>query len=595
MTFTPAEQLHWSHLQRVRRAVVVVDMVESVRLMQLHESDVIDRWRRFVHEVQMQILPPNGGRMIKHLGDGMLLVFDRVPDAAQAMADLHQRAAQMNEGVQRDAQIWLRIGANQCEMVYDEIDAYGAGVNIAARLATLSHPGESVVTTDFRDGLVPGLDFEVEDLGECQVKNLEGSVRAYRLGARAPFILLPRFDTFARSRPTIAVLPIESPGDDVEVATLAEIVTTGIINGLSPSSYWRVISRLSTQAFRDRRVPVSDLARHLGASFVLSGKCRKIAGRVRVDAEVIECGDGTLLWGGTVDGTPAEVLEIESPMTRRLVELTAAAIFTHELGRSRMRPLPTLSSHTLLFGAVSLMHRLSRNDFERSRAMLDHLCERHPRSPDPHAWRAKWHVMNVAQGWCHDLQGERVAGHASAQQALDEVSDHPLALAVDGLISAYLAQDLTRSERSYQAALAANPNESLAWLFSSALDVYRDRGEAAAQAADTAMCLSPLDPFRYYYDSFAAHAYVAAGRLDDAIRLAERSIRANCTHMATFRTLAVALVMAGERERAAEAVQRLLALDPSYSISRFGAVYPGRGSRHARLCVEALAEAGLPQ
>ena len=128
----------------------------------------------------------------------------------------------------------------------------------------------------------------------------------------------------------------------------------------------------------------------------------------------------------------------------------------------------------------------------------------------------------------------------------------------------------------------------------SALHAYRDRGPEAAQAARTALHLSPLDPIRYFYDSFAAHAMLAAGHLDEAIALAQRSLRSNTTHMPTHRSLAIALAMDGQMEAARKAVLELRRVDPKYSIAMFQTRYSGRGTAFAERCADALRAAGLP-
>jgi tetratricopeptide (TPR) repeat protein len=301
-----------------------------------------------------------------------------------------------------------------------------------------------------------------------------------------------------------------------------------------------------------------------------------------------------VVWTGVVEGKKRDVLIVDGPLGARIVESITGAIFDFELQRSRTQPLPTLASHTLLFSAVALMHRMSRQDFLRAQMLFDHLCERHPRAPEPHAWFATWHVMKVVGGWSTDPDADAASGHACASRALDERSDHPLGLAVDGLVAGFLQRDLDLSQRRYEAAIASNPNEALAWLFMSALHAYRDRGPEAAQAAQTALHLSPLDPIRYYYDSFAAHAMLAAGRLEEAIVLAHRSLRANGTHMPTYRSLAVALMLNGQLDAARAAVAGLLRVEPTYSVARFKARYPGSGSAFAARCAQALAAAGLP-
>ena len=173
----------WPALQRQRRAIVVVDVVESVRLMQANEADVIDRWRRFVNEVRTQVLPVHGGRLVKSLGDGLLLEFEGVPAAVAASLDIQRRIAPFNAGRLGDAVMGLRIGVHLADVVVDDVDIYGAGVNLAARLATLARSDDVVVSAQVRDDLVQGLDADFEDLGECFPKHIPEPVRAYRVGS----------------------------------------------------------------------------------------------------------------------------------------------------------------------------------------------------------------------------------------------------------------------------------------------------------------------------------------------------------------------------------------------------------------------------
>lgn len=588
------EEIERSESKRVRRAIVVVDVVESVRLMQAYEDDVIKRWRGFIAEVCAEVLPQNGGRLVKGLGDGMLLEFGSSPAAAKASAEMHTRIQRRNIAREIAASLYLRVGAHMADVVVDELDVYGAGVNLAARLSGLASPGETVVSSDFRDGLAPGLDAEAEDLGECQLKNIEGTTRAFRLGGSQTAIVLPSFDTYWEQRPTFAVLPLETAANDLDAELVADVLTDQIIHDLSLSGVWRVISRLTMTAFRGRNPKLDELQRHLKPTWLLSGRCRLKGDRVQASLELADARSGTVLWSKLLEDHKDTLLHIDGALGAQLVESMLGSIFNFELQRSRTHPLPTLASHTLLLSAVALMHRLSKPDFMRGRALLEHLCERHPRAPEPQAWFAKWHVMRVAQGWSADPQADAQAGRQRAQRALNERSDHALGLAVDGLVAGFLMQDLALSEQRYEAAIAANPNESLAWLFRSALHAYRDEGASAAHAAQTALHLSPLDPIRYYYDSFAAHAMLAAGQLPEAIALAQRSLRANSTHVPTHRSLAIAQILAGEANAARTSVKRLLQLSPQYTIDQFISRYPGRDSAFAKTCVQALKEAGLP-
>jgi adenylate cyclase len=304
---------------------------------------------------------------------------------------------------------------------------------------------------------------------------------------------------------------------------------------------------------------------------------------------------GTVVWAGDAHGVLDDLTAPFNPVAGEIIAAVTAAIFEHEIRRARAQPLPTLRSHSLLYGAIGLMHRLSLQDFERAHALLEHLTERHPRAPEPRVWQAKWHVLRITQGWSADPARQAGQAHDSVQRALDQQSDHALALAIDGLIAGFLDGDLDTSERRYRQALALNPNEAFAWLFLSALHAYRDRGDEAVECANTAIRLSPLDPVRYYFDSFLANALLAAGRCEESIAVGQRSVRSNCTHMPTYRSLAIAQVMAGMPEAARQTVTRLLQAHPGYSLQEFRTRYAGRHGSHAERYEEALRIAGLPE
>jgi len=173
-------------LPRVRRAVLIVDLVESVRLMQAHEDAVILRWQAFLHGARTDVLPRHAGRLVKSLGDGLLMVFTQVAQASACAFDLLGLMARGNRDQPIFEPLFLRAGLHVCDLVDTELDVFGQGVNLSARLAGLARPGELVVSADARDRLVPGLDGELQDLGECFLKHLEQPVRAFRLGPPAP-------------------------------------------------------------------------------------------------------------------------------------------------------------------------------------------------------------------------------------------------------------------------------------------------------------------------------------------------------------------------------------------------------------------------
>ena len=588
-------EAQWPTYRRASRTVVVVDLVESVRLIEQDEEDAVHRWQAIVSEVVATFLPRHGGRLVKSLGDGLMLEFETVPPAIQCALAMQSSANLANTGRPNDRWMCLRIGAHVADVIVDELDIYGSGVNLAARLTTLAGAGEIVVSANVREQLLPGLDADVEDLGDCFVKHLQKPVRAYRVGPLGHSPVIMDADTLSHHLPVIAVVPLTVHAGDDNARFIGDIVADDIIAALSTSAQWKVISRLSSAVFRDRPADVADLAQRLHATYVLSGTCHLTAPKLRVLVELADARTQTVVWSGSVAARVEDLTDPHSELALSIAEQVGGAIFSHELARTRSKPMPTLESYTLLFAAISLMHRLSLQDFERSHAMLEHLVERHPHAPAPKVWMGKWHVMKVAQGWSTNRDEDNRLAQTWVQRALDQQPDHSLGLAIDGLIHGYLMRDLDTAQARYEAALSANPNESLAWLYSSALYAYQGRGEMAADAALNAISLSPLDPLRYYYDSFATHAMLAAGRYAEAVRFGRQSLRANCTHGPTFRSLSIALVRHGEVDEARQTIRRMLALEPHFTIKVFRERYPLPESEQAERYCEALHEAGLPE
>lgn len=583
-------------LTRVRRALVVVDVVESVRLLLAHEDDVIDRWRRFVAEVRADVLPAHGGRLVKSLGDGMLLEFETVMAAIDAAMEMHRRVRCYNQGRPASSELHLRAGVHHANVVVDELDLYGAGVNLASRLAALAGPGETILSPEARDATVPGLDIDVEDLGDCYLKHYDAAQRAYRVGPVGNVSVMWSVGAVgATEAVSIAVIPFATSVASAPATTVVgDVLADDLIAQLSRLRQLHVVSRLSTAAFRDRPADPQTLSRALGCQYALHGSCASVGDKVRVRVHLTDCVSGQALWADAVDGSVSEILVADSPLVDRLTREVCHALVQAEVKRAQTMPLPSLHSYTILLGAIAMMHRLSLRDFQRSHDMLLYLCERHPRATAPRAWLGKWHVLRVAQGWSPDRVADAQQARAVLARALDLDPGHALALAIDGLICAYINKDLDTAGQRYAAALEANPSESLAWLFQSALHSYASQGQLAVDCAMHAQRLSPLDPMRYYYDNFTSTAMLSAGDYEGAIRYGQLSLRANRTHGPTLRILAIAQMLAGRAGDARETIAQMLHLEPDFSIAKFLERYPGAAAPHTARYVDALRDAGLP-
>jgi class 3 adenylate cyclase/TolB-like protein len=590
---TPEDPWPLPELTRARRAIVVVDVVESVRLMQEDEAGFIDRWRRFVHAVRTEVLPKHGGRLVKSLGDGMLLEFESVPQAVNAALFMQRLSHDDRVATSKGIGLELRMGIHEAEVMADELDLYGSGVNLAARLAALGRPGDVVISMDARARLLQDFDADFEDMGECWLKHIDEPIRACRAAPAMTQALGAGPLRLQQEHASIAVLPLRlqsaAPGP-----LLGELVAEDIASWLTRVPHMAVISSLSSMAVRDRSATYPQLAQLLGVKYLVHGSCARDGDRLRVHVQLLEGSSGRELWAGTEHGALADLWASDGTLPRTLAGHLSKAVVGAEVARASTMSLPNLESYSILFGAIALLHRLSLRDFNRAREMLEFLSERHPRSAVPRAWLGKWYVMRVGQGWSSDPKSDGSRALAQTAAALDAEPGHAFSLTIDGFATGYMKKDFAVAEQRYEDALKINPNESLAWLFRSAMLGYRDQGDAAIDSALQAQSLSPIDPMQYYFDHFTSLAMLLAGRYDEAIRYGLRSLKGNRTHASSLRALAMAQALAGKIEGARATGVELMRVEPLLTQGAFRTRYPGQNRDQVERLVGALALAGVP-
>ncbi len=506
----PADPLHMA-LATSQKAVLVIDLVESVRLMSADEAGTVARWHSFVQLAQTQTIPTHHGRLVKSLGDGLMVEFEHARDAANAAQALHSAISQANANVNADRHMHLRAGINSSHVYTDQLDIYGAGVNLAARLATLAGPGETVVSASVRDGLTDGLDAQIEDLGECYLKHVDNPLRAYRVGSigRHP-ILVPEREFATPLQATIAVIPFAARSNDPEHFSIGELLADRIIAQLSQTAEIRVISRLSSTAFRGRAASLGDVQAHLGANYVLNGSYAASGTALLVIAELSDARTNQVVWAQQLNGRIDDLLSVDCMLSAAIAIAAHQHVLKTEAHKALTQPLPSLESCSLMLGAITLMHRLSSNDFSRAHAMLEHLIARHPRNVAPKAWLGRWYNLAVAQGWSTDPAGDTQKSLDVIHRALDIDPNHALALTIKALVHGYTQKRFDLAQETYAVALASNPNEPLAWIGVGTLHTWQGKLGEAVHAVERALALSPLDPMKYYFDSLASVPMLAA-------------------------------------------------------------------------------------
>jgi class 3 adenylate cyclase/TolB-like protein len=589
-----AKAQHLRHLNRGVRAILFVDVAESVRLIAADEEGIIGRWLDFVQDVAAEILPRTSGRMVKSLGDGMLLEFADARSAAAAAFSIQALSRQRNESVIQGQQMLLRMGIEVGDIIVGDVDVYGHSVNLAARLmTTLAAPGEIVITANARDQLTPVLDADVVDLGNCYLKNIDGPVRAYRIGPPGPRYTSPLLEA-RQLLASIAVIPFASRLSPPEHDVLGEVLADELIHSLSRSHKIDVIARLSTTVFRGRSASIAEIGTHLHADYVLSGVYRTENQSIILDLELAEVYSERIIWNERLHDKIADILDTGHELVNRIVGEVYNAIVSQELKRASGRPLPTLESYTLLMSGIALMHRMSLRDFMKAREMLTAIIERGTRQAAPHAWLAKWYVLRIQQGWTENIQRDTADALRCTTRALEYDPNSSLALAIDGLVNTHMTRRHDIAESRYALAVQHNPNDALAWLLKGTHHAFKGEGQQAVENTERALRLSPLDPHGYYYHTLTSSAHITAGNNELALEHAQWSLRANRSHTSTLRVKAVAQWRLGRHEEARKTGQELIRLEPKLTVTAWLKRSPSAPYAVGRSFAKTLEEIGIP-
>jgi len=492
---------------RQRRAILVADVLDSSSLMERDEDRTLERWRALFAHATSDVIPSHAGRsMAKLLGDGFLAEFPDAPHAVKCAFELHQGLARLNAAATAPA-LGMRVGIHVADVIVETFSVSGDGVQVAARLAELANSGETIASAAARDQLASGVDALVEDLGEQRLRSRNRAVRAFRLWPRAaqPAIALSA-GARAYGRPSVAVIPFQLRSDDARFAFIGDGLAVEIIAALSRTPDFFVISRLSSMAFRQAPLGLRTIGEMLGVQYVLSGGVQTAHPQLMFVAELADARDGRIVWSERFQGDLDDVFAMQAQLARKVAESVAPVVRSIELRRARITNFDQLDAYGMTLRGVELMHRLSQEDFLAAHQAFETAIARNPVSPAPHAWLAKWHVMRVALGTSDNVAHDAAAATACAERALECDGDDALALAVDAHVAAWSRHDLDSADRRLAQALAANPNEPLAWLWSAITHAWRGHREEAVQRAEHALSLSPLDPMIYYFHSLAGTA-----------------------------------------------------------------------------------------
>jgi adenylate cyclase len=336
-----------ARVERRLAAILAADVAGYSRLIEADEEGTLRRLRSLRVEVIDPKIAGHHGRIVKTTGDGLLVEFASVVDALRCAAEMQAALAESNTPLPPDSRIDFRIGINVGDIVVEDGDIFGDGVNVAARLEGLAEPGGICVSARVQEDAAGRLDLAFEDMGEQSLKNIARPVRVYRVrdagGAKSPSIaaqpVLPLPD-----KPSIAVLPFANMSSDPEQEFFADGIAEDIITALSRYPSLFVIARNSCFTYKGRPVDVTQVGRELGVRYVLEGGLRKSGNRIRVTAQLVEAETGKHFWAERYDRDLADIFALQDEITEAVTIAIAPAVAGGEQQRALRKPPESLDA-----------------------------------------------------------------------------------------------------------------------------------------------------------------------------------------------------------------------------------------------------------
>jgi adenylate cyclase len=579
--------------ERRLAAVLSADMVGYSRLMEVDDTGTLARLKTLRIELIDPAIAKNRGRIIKTTGDGMLVEFQSVADAVQCAVEMQRGIARRNVDVPPARWIQFRIGINLGDVIVDDNDIFGDGVNVAARLQMLAEPGGICVSGAVREQVSQRLnDVEFEDLGDQSVKNIARPIRTFRVQLEKGGRSAPEGGHAAAreksKKPSIAVLPLANMSGDPQQEFFADGLTEDIITELSRFHDLLVISRNSSFVHKGKAVKVRDVAREFGVDYVLEGSVRKAGDRIRVTVQLIDGETDRHIWAERYDRELEDIFEIQDEMTRAIVATLPGRVEAARHDRAKRKPTDNMVAYECVLAAKILHHRSTRTDNLEAQRLLDRALALDPNYAHAHAWKACVLGQTWVYDWCTDRDTifQQIAAELEITLALDDNdSDVHRILAALNLNR----DDHDKAAYHQERALALNPNYDLVVVQQGELLTWLGRPEEGIDWIKKAMRLNPYHPERFW--SHLGRACYCAEKYAEAAEAFSRITRPDHTHHAF---LAATFAQMGNSVAADAHAKEVLKREPGFSVSAHLATQHYKHEVDRQRYEAGLLGAGLP-
>jgi adenylate cyclase len=583
--------------ERVERrlaAILAVDVAGYSRLMGQDEEGTLASLRAIRRDLGDPKVTEHRGRIVKTTGDGLLVEFASVVDAVRCAVDIQRAMQARNATIEPGRRIEFRMGINVGDIIIEDGDIFGDGVNIAARLEALAEPGGVTISAAAHEQVRDKLEIAFEDTGEQKVKNIARPVRAFRLrqsGAAAPVASSAPSSTAPRERPAIAVLPFQNMSGDAEQEYFADGIVEDVITGLSRIRWLSVIARNSSFTYKGQPIEVKRVARELGVRYLLEGSVRKAGNRVRITTQLIDAESGAHLWAERYDRPLDDIFAVQDEITLATIGAIEPSLRAAEIERVKRKRPDSLDAYDLLLRALPHLENAVASEVLTAVPLLEAALALEPEYALAHAHLA----------WCHEvlfLRGARTPQNKAsalrhARAALAHGRDDATALALAGFAISMVEHDQATAIEAFEAALALSPSCSAALTLGSVAMGWANDPERAIAWGERALHVCPLGR-----QIFAAHlgltlGHFVRGRHAEAVTAAQRAVRLNPGLSATHVLLAASLAAAGRIAEAQAAAAEVLRLDPRYT-SALNETLVAAPPALAQPFVAACQAAGLP-
>ena len=540
------------------------------------------------------LLEEHGGQAVTHAGDGLIARLDSAIDAIELVVAFQD---QMNEDplpLSESDMAQFRIGVHVADVINEDGNIHGTGVNIAKRLESLADPGGILISRPVHDQIRDKLEYQCEFIGPLRLKNIPQSVEAYRLLSQATSsIMRPSIRHNAPplpmpNRPSIAVLPFKDMSANQDQSYFCNGVSQEIVSNLSKFHDLFVISYNSSAMFRGVEATTEVIGRELGVEYILLGSVNRSSTRMRVSTQLVDTRSGNQVWADKFDNDVEHIFDFQDDVTQLVAARLATRVEGVEIGRTRSKETQDLKAYGLVLQAQESFLSFTSQGNRAARLLYEKAIERDSKYARAYAALSRTHIYDWRYLWSTDPNAsfEKALETAKIASKLDEGDARGFA----ELGFVYLwSKKVERAIRLYERALLLNPNSAdILAEFADAL-AYAGQLVEAKDKLKAAMRLNPFYPDWYLW--YLADIYYGMGCYTYVVETIEqmRDPSEGC------RLLAAAHAMLGDIKKAQRYARKVLEKQPNFSVSRWAEIQPDMNSEIRTLFLEGLLRSGLPQ